>query len=252
VLFRSDLETQRPAETLAKLKAALLVMHSPRDLVVGIDNATDIYQAAPHPKSFVSLDPADHLLSDAQDSRYAGEMIAAWAGRYLALPEAPAPSRRSPEVADNRVTARIGAEGFRTELFAHGFPLVADEPLADGGSNEGPSPYDYLLAALGACTAMTLQMYARRKGWLLAEAVVRLSHNKIHAEDCRDCSEKESRIDMFLREVELSGELDEGQRQRLLEIAGQCPVHRTLTGEVRIETSLRPVRGASTNSAGTD
>ncbi|MCM2356951.1 MAG: alpha/beta fold hydrolase [Geobacteraceae bacterium] len=235
-----DLEAQRPAETLRTLKAALLVMHSPSDRVVGIDNAADIYRAALHPKSFVSLDPADHLLSDPQDSRYAGEIIATWAGRYLALPEAPAPSRVPPEVIDNRVTARTGAEGFRTEMFANGFPLVADEPVEYGGGNEGPSPYEYLLAALGACTGMTIQMYARRKGWPLEEAVVRLSHHKTHAEDCRDCDEKDRRIDTFERELELRGELDEEQRQRLLEIAGKCPVHRTLTGEVRIETALRP------------
>jgi putative redox protein len=118
---------------------------------------------------------------------------------------------------------------------------VADEPVADGGNNEGPSPYDYLMAALGACTGMTLQMYARRKGWPLEDAVVRLSHHKIHAEDCRDCENRERRIDMFERELELNGNLDQAQRQRLLEIAGQCPVHRTLTGEVRIDTRLRQV-----------
>lgn len=236
-----DLETQQPAETLRLLKAALLVMHSPSDRVVGIDNAADIYRAAAHPKSFISLDTADHLLSDPRDSRYAGEIIASWAGRYLALPEAPATSRIPPEVIDNRVTARTGAEGYRTEMFANGFPLVADEPLEYGGGNEGPSPYEYLLAALGACTGMTLRMYARNKGWSLEEVVVRLSHHKIHAEDCRDCDEKDLRIDKFERELELRGELDESQRQRLLEIAGKCPVHRTLTGKIRIETTLRPV-----------
>ncbi len=235
-----DLETHQPAETLRRLKAALLVMHSPRDRVVGIENAADIYRAALHPKSFISLDPADHLLSDARDSRYAGEIIATWAGRYLALAESQAPSRLPPEVIDNRVTARTGPEGFRTEMFANGLPLVADEPVAYGGSNEGPSPYEYLLAALGACTGMTLQMYARRKGWPLADAVVRLSHRKVHAEDCRDCDEN-NRIDRFVRELELRGELDEAQRQQLLQIAERCPVHRTLTGEVQIETILRPV-----------
>ncbi len=235
-----DLEAQHPGETLRRLKAALLIMHSPRDQVVGIGNAADIYQAATHPKSFVSLDRADHFLSAETDSRYAGEVIATWAGRYLPLPEAPVSDRLPPEVIDNRVTARIGAEGFRTELFANGFPLVADEPVAYGGTNEGPSPYEYLLAALGACTVMTVQMYARRKGWPLVEAVVRLSHQKVHAEDCRDCDEAESRIDRFVRELELIGELDEGQRQRLLEIAEHCPVHRTLTGTIRIETTLRP------------
>jgi len=235
-----DLETHQPAETLRRLKAALLVMHSPRDRVVGIENAAEIYRAALHPKSFSWLDPADHLLSDAGDSRYAGEIIATWAGRYLAPVEAPATSRLPPEVIDNRVTARTGPEGFRTEMFANGFPLVADEPVAYGGSDEGPSPYEYLLAALGACTGMTIQMYARRKGWPLAEAVVRLSHQKVHAEDCRDCDEKNRRIDRFVRELELRGELDEAQRQQLLQIAERCPVHRTLTGEIRIETTIRP------------
>lgn len=236
-----DLESQQPAETLRRLKAALLVMHSPRDQVVGIENAADIYRAASHPKSFISLDPADHLLSDARDSRYAGGIIATWAGRYLATPDAPLPSRVPPEVIDNRVTARTAADGFRTELFANGFPLVADEPVEYGGGNEGPSPYEYLLAALGACTGMTLRMYARSKGWPLEEVVVRLSHHKVHAEDCQECDEKDRRIDTFERELELHGELDEVQRQRLLEIAGHCPVHRTLTGEVRVETALRPV-----------
>jgi len=236
-----DLEAQQPEETLHRLKAALLVMHSPNDEVVGVDNAEAIYQAAPHPKSFVSLDSADHLLSDRQDSRYAGGIIAAWAGRYLALPETPVPSRILPEVIDNRVTARTGAGGFRTDLFANGFPLVADEPVEEGGGDEGPSPYEYLLAALGACTGMTLQMYARNKGWPLEEVVVRLSHHKAHAEDCRDCDEHDRRMDTFTRELELRGALDEAQRQRLLEIAGRCPVHRTLTAGVRVVTSLRPV-----------
>lgn len=234
-----DLEAQEPAGTLRRLGAALLVMHSPRDRVVAIDEAADIYRAALHPKSFVSLDPADHLLSDSRDADYAGEIIAAWASRYLASAEAPA-APQPPEVIDNRVTARTGAEGFRTELFANGFPLVADEPISYGGTDEGPSPYDYLLAALGACTGMTVRMYARRKGWPLTDVVVRLSHQKVHAEDCRDCDEQDRRIDHFVRELELRGELDEEQRQRLLQIAEHCPVHRTLTGEVRIETTLRP------------
>ncbi|MGD0584713.1 MAG: bifunctional alpha/beta hydrolase/OsmC family protein [Oryzomonas sp.] len=236
-----DLEAQQPEETLRRLKAALLVMHSPGDQVVGIDNAAEIYRTAPHPKSFISLDSADHLLSDSRDSRYAGGIIAAWAARYLALPEIPTPSRIPPEVIDNRVTARTGEEGFRTDLFANGFPLVADEPVEDGGGNEGPSPYEYLLAALGACTGMTLQVYARSKGWQLEEAVVRLSHHKVHAEDCRDCDENDRRMDTFERELELRGALDEAQKQRLLEVAGRCPVHRTLTAGVRIVTTLRPM-----------
>jgi len=236
-----DLEAQQPAENLRRLRIALLIMHSPLDQVVAIDNASEIFLAARHPKSFISLDKADHLLSDSGDSRYVGGIIASWAGRYLALSDEPETTHIPAGVIDNRVTVSTGAEGFRSEVFVNGFPLVADEPLEYGGTNEGPSPYEYLLVALGACTAMTVQMYARRKGWPLEEALVRLSHHKIHAEDCRDCDEKERKIDRFERELELRGELDETQRQRLLEIAGMCPVHRTLTGEVRIETTLRPV-----------
>ena len=190
-----DLASQQPAETLRRLKAALLVMHSPRDQVVGIENAAAIYRAAHHPKSFISLDSADHLLSDARDSGYAAGIIVTWASRYLELPDMSAPSPIPPEVIDNRVTARTAADGFRTELFANGFPLVADEPVEYGGGNEGPSPYEYLLAALGACTGMTLRVYARSKGWPLEDVVVRLSHQKVHAEDCRDCDEKGGQID---------------------------------------------------------
>jgi uncharacterized OsmC-like protein/alpha/beta superfamily hydrolase len=236
-----DLAAQDPAETLHRLKAALLVMHSPRDRVVSIGNAGDIYLAARHPKSFVSLEPADHLLTDPRDSRYAGEVIATWAGRYLALDQIVVPSLIPPVVIDNRVTTSTRIEGFRTDLFANGFPLVADEPREYGGSNEGPSPYEFLLAALGACTGMTVGMYARSKQWPLEEVVVRLSHQKVHAEDCRDCDDNDRRLDLFVRELELRGALDETQRQRLLEIAERCPVHRTLTAGVRVETTLRPV-----------
>lgn len=231
-----DLEAQQPEQTLRNLKAALLILHSPRDTVVGIEQAALLYQGAKHPKSFISLDPADHLLSRKQDSRYAGDMIAAWAGRYLETAAAPSPI---PEVIDNRVTVRTGPEGFYTELFANGYPLIADEPESYGGSGLGPSPYDYLLAALGACTSMTVQMYARRKGWPLQTAVVRLRHEKIHARDCEQCEEQSGKIDRFERELELKGELSQDQRVRLLEIAEKCPVHRTLHSEVLVETSLR-------------
>lgn len=233
--FLDDLEAQQPEQTLPNLQAALLILHSPRDTVVGIDQAALLYQAAKHPKSFISLDPADHLLSRTQDSRYAGEMIAAWAGRYLETADQP----KRPEVIDNRVTVRTGAEGFYTEMFANGYPLIADEPESYGGSGLGPSPYDYLLASLGACTSMTLQMYARRKQWPLQTAVVRLRHEKIHAKDCEHCEEKNGKIDRFERELELKGELSEEQRARLLEIAEKCPVHRTLHNEVLVETKLK-------------
>lgn len=234
-----DLESRQPVETLQKLKAALLVLHSPHDEIVPLSNATEIYRAAPHPKSFISLEPADHLLTDSKDSRYAGEVIAAWAGRYLERGAEELLSAQPAPRLDNRVTAHTRADAFRTEIFANGYPLVADEPVAYGGGNEGPSPYDYLLTALGACTGMTLRMYANQKGWPLEEAVVRLSHKKVHALDCRDCPEGGAKIDQIERELELVGALDGGQRQRLLEIAERCPVHRTIIGEVRIETRLQ-------------
>lgn len=234
--FLLDLQAQQPEQTLRSLKAALLILHSPRDTVVGIDQAAALYQGAKHPKSFISLDPADHLLSAKDDSRYAGEMIAAWAGRYLETAEE---VDKLAEVIDNRVTVRTGAEGFYTEMFANGYPLIADEPQSYGGSGLGPSPYDYLLAALGACTSMTVQMYARRKQWPLETAVVRLRHEKIHAKDCAHCEEKNGKIDRFERELELKGELSEEQRARLLEIAEKCPVHRILHNEVLVETRLR-------------
>lgn len=236
--FLEDALAQAPAQTLARLKAALLVLHSPRDQVVSIDNARDIYVAAMHPKSFISLDPADHLLSNKEDARFAAEMIAAWANRYL---ETPDEEQATVQGADGRVTARTGPQGFRTEIFAGGYSLIADEPESYGGEGLGPSPYDYLQAALGACTTMTVQMYARRKKWPLQSAVVRLRHKKIHAEDCAHCEGKEGKIDFFERELELQGELGEEQRQRLLDIAEKCPVHKTLHSEVDIRTKLREV-----------
>jgi len=231
-----DLSGGDPQQAISGLDRALLVMHAPGDAVVGIDNARRIYQAARHPKSFISLDDADHLLDNREDARYAGRMIAAWAMRYLELAE---DSGIECAVEDNRVTVRTGHEDFFTEMFANGHSLVADEPTAVGGSNRGPTPYDYLLAALGACTSMTVQMYARRKNWPLEWAVSRLRHDKVHARDCADCETREGKIDHFERELELVGELDETQRAKLLEIAEKCPVHRTLHAEVKVRTTLK-------------
>jgi putative redox protein len=234
--FLDDLKNHDPAETIRNLDSALLVLHSPRDTVVGIENAANIYQAAKHPKNFISLDPADHLLSRKEDSLYAAEMIATWAKRYL---KAAVEGEPFPEVIDNRITVRTPAGAFRTDMFVNGHALVADEPVSYGGTNRGPSPYDYLQAALGACTGMTVQMYAARKLWPLESIVVRLRHEKIHAQDCADCDDPGHRIDHFERELELNGELDSKQRQRLLEISEKCPVHRTLHQEVKITTRLR-------------
>ena len=234
--FLDDLEMQQLDSHIKALKAALLVMHSPRDTTVAIDNAAKIYQAAKHPKSFISLDDADHLLLEEQDSLYVGMMIAAWGRRYIDVPE---DSGSTDAVLDNRVTTSTEHDGFFTELFAKGHAMVADEPLQYGGTDRGPTPYDYLLAALGACTSMTVQMYARHKKLPLDKAVVRLTHKKIHAEDCGHCEASDGKIDRMEREIELIGELDDAQRQRLLEIAERCPVHKTLHSEVDIVSILK-------------
>jgi putative redox protein len=234
--FLDDLTGIDPEAVIRDLDRALLVLHSPLDEVVGIENAARIFQAARHPKSFVSLDQADHLLSNLADSRYAGAVIAAWARRYLSPRPAPTAEKRA---ADSRITARTGPGGFMTEVLVNRHSLVADEPVPVGGTDQGPSPFDLLVAALGACTAMTLRMYADRKGWPLDAATVRLKHDKIHAADCEACETREGILDRIEREIEIEGPLDADQKQRLLQIADRCPVHRTLTSEVHIKTRLK-------------
>lgn len=221
-------------EAARGLRRPLLVMHSPVDNVIGVDHARPLFEAAKHPKSFVSLHQADHLLGRAEDARFAGEMLAAWAAGYLGREEAPA---WQADVHDNRTVVRT-AGGLRTEAMTNGFALVLDEPERAGGSNTGPNPYDLLATSLGACTSMTLRLYADRKGWPLEAVMVRVRHRKVHAEDCEGCEEKPRRLDHFERLIHVEGPLDEAQRERLLEIANRCPVHRTLTSEVRVATRL--------------
>ncbi|RMG47197.1 MAG: alpha/beta fold hydrolase [Acidobacteria bacterium] len=230
-----DLSASRIREAIAAPGRALLVMHSPVDEVVGIEHARKIFEAARHPKSFVALDGASHLLSRARDARYAGEVIAAWARRYL--PEA-ASEPAGEELPEGEVLVSETGPPYAQEIRAGRHVLRADEPERVGGGDTGPSPYDLLLAALGACTSMTLRMYAARKGWPLARVSVRLDHRRIHAEDCADCETEKGRVDEIRRRIRLEGTLDAGQRRRLLEIADRCPVHRTLEGEVKIRTSL--------------
>jgi len=231
--FLDDLAGSRLEAVIADLKKPLLIMHSPFDKIVSIDHAGRIYAAATHPKSFVSLDTADHLLSDEQDALYAGKMAATWACKFLGMQRAE-PAVSYPE---NRVIAKIG-QGFVTEIIANGHPLVADEPIAVGGTNTGPSPYDLLVAGLGACTAMTLRMYADHKELPLESVTVTLAHEKIHAADCQTCETEEGKIDRIERVIEMDGDLTDEQRQRLLEIANRCPVHRTLHSEVEMVTRL--------------
>jgi len=232
--FLDDLADQRLGEAVRGMGKALLVMHSPRDDTVDIDNATRIFQAARHPKSFVSLDPADHLLTRHEDASYAGHVLAAWGERYLRGRPADAPA----SVAE-KVVVRETREGKFTQLIAAGrHVLRADEPVPVGGLDSGPSPYDLLLAAVGACTSMTIRAYADQKGLELERVAVELKHDKIHAADCAECETKEGKIDRIERVVRLEGALDEAQRAKLLEIANKCPVHRTLHSEVSIATRL--------------
>jgi uncharacterized OsmC-like protein/pimeloyl-ACP methyl ester carboxylesterase len=227
-------------DALRRLRVALLIMHAPRDTIVGVEHARRLYDLATHPKSFVALDGADHLLSDPRDSDYAAGVIAAWAERYLPPVEEPTVKEL---IETEDVVVSIGRERFRTEVQARAHGLLADEPKVVGGTDAGPTPYDLLLAALGTCTAMTLRMYADRKKWPLDGVRVRLTHGHVHALDDQQVEDGDPRTDAISRLVELSGTLDPEMRQRLMEIADRCPVHRTLTAGVRITTSTDPDSG---------
>lgn len=232
--FIDDVAASALTETLPRLKAALLVLHAPRDAVVGIDNAARIFAAARHPKSFVTLDEADHLISRTEDAEYAADVIAAWVGRYVAL-KPPAPPPGAPEGVI-RVTEADSAGFLQDIQSGPDHHLLADEPKAYGGTNRGPSPYGLVAAGLGACTSMTIRMYARRKGWPLNGVSVDVSHDKVHAQDAEPAAE--GRIDRFLRRIRLEGPLDADQRARLAEIADRCPVHRALERGAQIVTEL--------------
>ena len=229
--FLDDVAEQNLRQKIAQVRRALLIFHSPTDDRVGIENASRIFEAAKHPKSFVSLAGADHLLSRPSDAGYVAKVIAAWAERYLDLPE------QQPATADTDVVvSETRRSRLEQEINIGRHRLLADEPVSVGGLDSGPGPYDLLLAGLGACTSMTLRLYAERKSLPLDRVTVRLSHSKVHAADCETCETKEGMLDRIERAITLEGELDDEQRERLLEIADKCPVHRTLTSEIEIKT----------------
>ena len=239
--FLDDLAGQRLIERIARLQKALLVFHAPLDETVGIDNANRIFTAAKHPKSFISLAGADHLLSRKSDAMYVGHVIEAWVDRYLdkAAPVQPVDEAADPADAGAVLVGENGRGPLQQDVKIGRHRLIADEPVSAGGSDGGPDPYGYLLAALGACTAMTLRLYANRKSLPLRRISVALKHAKIYAADCETCETRDGKIDRIEREITLDGDLDTSARAKLLEIADKCPVHRTLTSEVDIRTKLK-------------
>jgi uncharacterized OsmC-like protein/fermentation-respiration switch protein FrsA (DUF1100 family) len=248
--FLADIAEQPQLERLARLGRPLLVLHAPGDSVVGIENARRVFDAARHPKSFVALDGADHLLSRRQDAAFAADVIAAWAARHVPAqppeaqpPEAEASEAEASEVEAARrpvegevVVAEAAPPGYRHTARTARHTWTLDEPVEVGGTDHGPNPYDLLLAALGGCTSMTMRMYAARKGWEYGATTVTLRHSRVHARDCADCDATEGMVDRIERDIHLDPTLTPAQREALLRIADRCPVHRTLTGQAKIVT----------------
>jgi len=234
--FLDDVSEQRLDAKIANLRKALLVLHAPGDDIVGIDNASHIFLAAKHPKSFVSLADADHLLGKPRDAAYVADVIAAWAGRYLDMEAAAEAAVTEP---GSVVVSETRAGTFQQTIRVGRHSLVADEPVAVGGLDSGPGPYDLLLAALGACTSMTLRLYADRKQLPLERTSVKFTHSRIHAADCETCETKEGMLDRIDKEITVEGPLDADARARLLDIAEKCPVNRTLKSEIDIRGTIR-------------
>ena len=235
-----DLNQHASAQHIGQLKRALLIFHAPLDNIVSIDEAAKIYQAAKHPKSFISLDQADHLLSKAQDAEYVASTLVAWAERYLPQEDSQDNNRNNiPKIDNNDVMITELDKKFLRGLYSKSHQWVADEPLSVGGGNQGPTPYDLLLMSLGACTSMTIRMYANHKKLPLEDVDIRLSHDRVHADDCVECSEeREGKVERITRTITLKGDLTEAQRQRILQIADRCPVHRTLESDPVITSRL--------------
>lgn len=234
--FLDDASSSEILESIAGFRKALLVMHAPLDNVVKIDHAARIFEAAKHPKSFITLDSGDHLLSKRADAGYAAKVVAAWADRYLS---GIAKGRVAVPKDVVRVQARAGKR-FTQDIYTSAHHLQGDEPLSVGGDDLGLNPYEFLLAGLGTCTSITMKMYAERKGISLNEVVVDLQHTKIHAEDCSECETKEGKVDKITKNIRIKGDFNEEQKKRILEIAERCPVNRTLKSEIHIESNHDP------------
>ena len=233
--FLDDIQSQA-MDHLGTLNKALLVMHSPVDVTVSINEAEKIYRAAKHPKSFLSLDNADHLLTKKADAEYVAETIAAWAARFI--PPADLVTEHQNDILRGGILVEERNASFTQNVSSDSHFWLADEPLSVGGNNLGPDPYEHLLAALGTCTSMTLRMYARHKKLPLKNVRVQLRHSRQHGEDCQHCDDQHARVDVIEREITLSGELEQAQRERLLEIADRCPVHKTLHGKIVVNSKL--------------
>lgn len=236
--FVEDAEGHKLRDAIAAMRKPLMILHSPLDKTVGIDNASEIFMPAKHPKSFVSLDKADHLLTDPDDAAFAAQTIAGWLTRYVAV------DKPQGEEAIEHVRVMETGEGkFQNAVQAGRHRLFADEPESVGGLDSGPSPYDFLSVALGACTSMTLRMYAEHKKMELGRISVDVSHAKVHSKDCEDCTEEErsggGKIDRFERVISVEGEVSGEVRDKLLEIADKCPVHRTLKAGAKVKSTLQ-------------
>ena len=221
--FLADLENHEQLKVVKNLRKPLLLLHSPQDAIVSVDNAAEIYRAAHHPKSFISLDGADHLLSAQADALYAGDTIASWVQRYVDTRE---PTDPDP---GKEVSVKTGSNRYLSDVVIGPHNFRVDEPVDLGGENLGPSPNQLLLSALGACTGITLRMYANRKKWPVDEI-------RIHLSQRNEKTDGKLVIDRFL---EFEGPIDQAQQQRLLEIANKCPVHKILTTGVVVETGIR-------------
>ncbi len=234
--FIDDVEQHDLLKKIKGLKKALLILHSPQDMIVEVKNAAELFHNAFHPKSFVSLDGADHLLTRKEDALYAADVIGAWASRYVDL-QIEEDAKISTE--GEQVVVHLNLEdNFTSQIFTEKHQLIADEPKNIGGDDLGPSPYELLNSAIGACTVMTLKMYAERKKWDLKEVFVYLSHTKKPAEEIQSEKPLSGRIDVITKQLKFVGNLDDAQKEKLKSIASRCPVHKTVVGDVIIETQV--------------